>query len=97
MSNHFHIVVRVPGDPDPEVLLRDFKSYASRKLNQDWTHGKRPTWWTRSGSKRRLKAGNDIVGAVRYVENQKRPLALWIDAELKQVPINDDGRPSGKP
>jgi len=97
MSNHFHIVVRVAGDPDPEDLLRDVKSYASRKLNQDWTHGKRPTWWTRSGSKRRLKTGNDIVGAVRYVENQERPLALWINAELKQVPVNDDDRQSGEP
>ena len=30
MANHVHLVVGVPGDPDPSALLRDFKSYASR-------------------------------------------------------------------
>jgi hypothetical protein len=33
MANHFHVVVSVPGDPDPAFLLRDLKSYASRSLN----------------------------------------------------------------
>ena len=33
MANHVHLVVGVPGDPDPSALLRDFKSYASRALN----------------------------------------------------------------
>src|SRR6266446_4100069 len=32
MCNHFHVVVGVPGDPDPDDVLRDFKSYASRGL-----------------------------------------------------------------
>jgi len=27
MSNHAHILVGVPGDPDPEKVLGDFKSY----------------------------------------------------------------------
>jgi len=34
MRNHVHLLVGVPGDPDPDVLLRDFKSYGSRRLNQ---------------------------------------------------------------
>ena len=29
MRNHVHIVVGVPGDPDPEDLLRDFKVTAA--------------------------------------------------------------------
>ncbi len=33
MANHVHIVVGVLNDPDPDTILRDFKSYASRKLN----------------------------------------------------------------
>src|SRR5436309_596775 len=54
MDNHIHIVVTVPGDPPPADVLGDFKSYGSRALNRRW--GKRPngTWWTESGSKRKL-------------------------------------------
>jgi hypothetical protein len=40
MYNHVHLVVGVPGDPDSDKLLRDFKSYASRALNRRW--GKPP-------------------------------------------------------
>src|SRR5262249_8467495 len=32
MANHVHLVVGVPGDPDPAKLLHDFKSYATRAL-----------------------------------------------------------------
>src|SRR5258708_5776120 len=34
MANHAHLVVGVPGDPDPHSLVRDFKSYGSRTLNR---------------------------------------------------------------
>lgn len=34
MANHIHVVLGVPGDPDPDNLLRDLKSYGSRKLNR---------------------------------------------------------------
>src|SRR6185312_13565025 len=30
MRNHVHIVIRVEGDPAPDTLRRDFKSYGSR-------------------------------------------------------------------
>lgn len=36
MANHLHLVVGVIGDPEPETLLRDFKSYGSRALNRQW-------------------------------------------------------------
>src|SRR5262245_26730916 len=54
MANHFHMVVGVPGDPNPEDLLRDFKSYASRGLNRRWSKPASEMWWTTSGSKRKL-------------------------------------------
>ncbi len=33
MRNHVHVVVGVVGDPEPDTLLRDLKSYGSRRLN----------------------------------------------------------------
>jgi REP element-mobilizing transposase RayT len=78
MSNHVHVVVRVPGDPNPEDLLRDFKSYASRSLNKSFARPKSDTWWTESGSKRKLPTPTAVVGGVRYVKNQENPLTLWI-------------------
>ena len=35
MTNHFHLVVGAEGDPDPERILGDFKSYDSRRLVGD--------------------------------------------------------------
>jgi len=77
MFNHVHWVVTVPGDPEPSDLLRDFKSYGSRVLNRQW--GKRPngTWWTESGSKRKLKDEQAVTNSVGYVQRQPKPLVLW--------------------
>jgi len=75
MRNHIHLVVGVPGDPEPEDLLRDFKSYASRRLNQRF--GRRDRWWTQSGSKRKLPSQDAVTAAVRYVKNQEHPLIVW--------------------
>ena len=74
MPNHAHIVVGVSGDPDPATLLRDFKSYASRALNQT---SRRERWWTESGSRRKLPDEAAVLAAIRYVENQDRPLVVW--------------------
>jgi hypothetical protein len=43
MANHVHVVVGVPGDPDPDKLLADFKAYGTRRLNKGW--GRREHWW----------------------------------------------------
>ena len=75
MANHAHIVVGVPGDPDPASLLHDFKAYASRALNRRWPHTE--TWWTVSGSRRKLPDESAVTAAMRYVERQQAPLAVW--------------------
>ena len=36
MANHVHVVVGVPGDPEPEKLLGDFKAWVTRRLNASW-------------------------------------------------------------
>jgi hypothetical protein len=46
MANHIHIVTGVPGDPNPDDILGDFKSYGSRALNRRWTRPASGTWWT---------------------------------------------------
>ena len=77
MANHVHLVVGVVGDPDPERILHSFKSYASRVLNKQWQRPRNGTWWTSSGSKRKLPSERAVTGAVRYVLDQKHPLVVW--------------------
>ncbi len=79
MANHCHLVVGVVGDPEPSKVLGDFKAYASRALNRKWPKPVSGTWWTESGSKRKLKDEPAILGAVAYVRDQEFPLAIWID------------------
>jgi REP element-mobilizing transposase RayT len=81
MANHVHLVVGVPGDPAPEKLLHDFKSYASRTLNRLWSRPVNGTWWTESGSKRKLRDGSAVLAAVQYVRDQEYPLVIWVNEE----------------
>ena len=78
MSNHFHVVAD-GGDANPEWMLRDLKSYASRALNRQWGKPASGTWWTTSGSKRRLPERAAVAAAVRYVLRQEHPLVVWRD------------------
>ncbi len=79
MATHFHSVVGVPGDPDPDHLLRDFKSYASRRLNTHFPRPESGTWWTTGGSKRKLPNEAAVHAGVRYVKNQPSPLVIWVN------------------
>jgi REP element-mobilizing transposase RayT len=78
MANHFHLIVTAPAEVLSDNLLRDFKSYASRALNQKWAKPKSGTWWTASGSRRRLPDSDAVQCAIRYVLNQFRLLARWL-------------------
>jgi REP element-mobilizing transposase RayT len=77
MANHIHCVLGVMGDPKPEDLLRDLKSYGSRSLNRIWGKPKSETWWTESGSRRKLHGEGDVKMAVDYAESQEFPLLIW--------------------
>jgi REP element-mobilizing transposase RayT len=79
MRNHVHLVVGVAGDPPPDTLLRDFKSYASRALNDRF--GRHERWWTESGSKRKLPDEPSLIAGVRYVRDQQRPLVIWLNPD----------------
>jgi REP element-mobilizing transposase RayT len=91
MCNHVHIVVGVPGDPSPRKLLQAYKSYASRALTSAFGRPKSDTWWTESGSKRKLNDEEVIVAAVLYVANQPNPLVLWIAPEFRDIVAQNVG------
>jgi REP element-mobilizing transposase RayT len=76
MANHVHVLVGVPGDPDPEKLLGDFKAWATRRLNTGW--GRRDRWWTQSGSRRKKQSSQAIRDAVLYVRDQPHALVVWL-------------------
>ncbi len=77
MANHVHWVIGVPGDPDPESLLRDFKAYGSRKLNRVSKLAQPADWWAESGSKKKLPTLESVLAAVNYVIQQEYPLVIW--------------------
>jgi REP element-mobilizing transposase RayT len=85
MRNHVHLVLGVPGDPEPDVLLRDMKSYGSRRLNQSFERLPSGTWWTESGSRRKLPNKEAVQAAVKYVENQEHPLLVWVAPRWKSI------------
>jgi REP element-mobilizing transposase RayT len=90
MANHCHLVVGTPGDPDPSKLLADFKSYGSRSLNRRWPKPASGTWWTDSGSKRKLPDANAILATIKYVIEQAYPLVIWT------APIPELDLPGGR-
>ena len=78
MFNHFHVVVTVPGDPDPGKIIGDFKSWATRALSKRFGAPASGTWWTERGSKRKLNDAKAIAGATQYVlYDQPDPLVTW--------------------
>jgi REP element-mobilizing transposase RayT len=82
MADHAHLVVGVPGDPDPAALVRDLKSYASRALNRRWGKPAGGTWWAGGGgSRRKLPDAGAVRAAGEYVRRQYRPLLVWTAEE----------------
>ncbi len=77
MANHAHLVVGVPGDPQPASILGDFKSYGSRAINKQWAKPASGTWWAESGSKRKLPNEDAVLAAIKYVMEQECPLLIW--------------------
>ena len=77
MHTHLHLVVGVPGDPDPDKILGDGKAYGSRCLNQMGHSRSDGTWWTTGGSKRKLANDHSVEATVNYIRQQPNPLLIW--------------------
>ena len=86
MHNHTHVVVSVPGDPDPQAILETLKSWATRAIKKHRPLPANGTFFTAKGSKRKLPNENALLAAAIYVvKKQPNPLAvchasLWQDA-----------------
>jgi REP element-mobilizing transposase RayT len=68
-SNHVHTVVET--EAEPERIMNDFKSYASRRLNRmelDIPNRKR---WARHGSTRWLWEPQQVSAAIQYVVSEQ--------------------------
>jgi hypothetical protein len=77
MYNHTHLVVGVPGDPDPDSIRETFVSWATRALKKIGPVPASGTWWTTNGSERKLPDEQAIENAVVYVvKKQPDPLVV---------------------
>jgi REP element-mobilizing transposase RayT len=75
MFNHIHLVVEAPPEVGKNELLRDFKSYGSRRLNRKSGKPRSGTWWTDGGS---CKPIHNLPAANYYVcHRQPKPLVVW--------------------
>jgi REP element-mobilizing transposase RayT len=75
MFNHIHLVVEASPEVGKSELLRDFKSYASRRLNHEFGRRVSGTWWSDSGS---CKPVRHLAAAIFYVcHRQPHPLLVW--------------------
>jgi predicted HTH transcriptional regulator/REP element-mobilizing transposase RayT len=95
MANHVHLVVGVPGDPDPSALLRDFKSYSSRALNLWDRVSVKPRWWTEQGSKRKIADWDTLETVLRYVREQAYALEVWDAVNRDDAARGGGGGPRG--
>ena len=67
----------------PERIMNEFKSYASRALNQLTSEGPDRKRRTRHGSTRGLWKDEDVRHALRYgIDEQGEPMALFVADEL---------------
>jgi REP element-mobilizing transposase RayT len=86
MANHFHLVIQVPGDPDPRRVLADLKAYGTRALNRVFEAPLSETWWTTRGSKRKLANERAVTCAINYVlYKQSNPLVVWSREHVRLV------------
>jgi REP element-mobilizing transposase RayT len=68
-TNHVHIVV--DAEVQPERIMNDLKSYASRCLNRSGLDDPARKRWARHGSTRWLWKRESVSAAIRYVVDQQ--------------------------
>ena len=85
-STHVHLVIKA-GD-DPERVMGDMKSYASRALNRAGCEDSNRKRWTRRGSAEYLWDAGDVARAIEYVMNQPgKALASYKNTDAKYADI----------
>ena len=84
-SNHVHAIVE--SETQPERILNEFKSYASRELNRLGVDSSERKRWARHGSTRWLWKDEDVRNALQYViDEQGELMALFVANEIERHP-----------
>ncbi len=79
-TNHVHVIVEA--EVQPERILIEFKSYASRALNRLGRDGPDRRRWARHGSTRWLFQDHEFESAMQYVvESQGARMAVFVADE----------------
>ncbi len=71
LSTHVHVVVNA-SDHSPEEMMRQFKSWSTRRLRDAGNADAIARLWTRHGSTRYLWNTRAVEGATRYVSERQR-------------------------
>jgi REP element-mobilizing transposase RayT len=88
MFNHSHLLVEAAREFGKKELLRDYKSYGSRRLNERYGPRESGTWWTESGSARVVRRR---LAAHFYVcHRQPKPLLIWCAVRGRIAPSESD-------
>ncbi|MCU1234132.1 MAG: hypothetical protein JWP63_2099 [Candidatus Solibacter sp.] len=75
-TNHVHTVV--DAEAEPERVMADFKTYASRRLNRMRVDDSGRKRWARHGSTRWLWNPMNVSAAVQYVvAEQGEPMSMF--------------------
>ncbi len=86
MFNHTHVLVSVPGDPDPDSIRETLKSWATRRLKRHRPLPPNGTFWTAKGSKRKMPDEEALRSCVIYVvKKQPDPLAIYYAPEWQEL------------
>lgn len=86
MFNHTHLLVGVPGDPDPHHLLELYKSWATRAMKKRWQLPKSGRFFTAKGSVRKKEGEEAVRLSVIYVAcKQPNPLAVHAGEKWQSV------------
>jgi REP element-mobilizing transposase RayT len=79
-DQHVHTVVK--GDVEPEKIMKDFKAYSSRKLNERGFDNKDRKRWTRHGSTQYKWSLKEVKNAINYVvREQGEPMEVFESGE----------------
>jgi AICAR transformylase/IMP cyclohydrolase PurH/REP element-mobilizing transposase RayT len=91
MANHVHVLCQ--SDKDGSALLQLLKGNSSSQLNKRFTLENAPRWWTKSGSKQHIRAGDDLSAVIDYIRDQEHPLrAASIHEALATEKSGTEGR-----
>lgn len=86
MFNHTHLLVGVPGDPDPHHLRELYKSWVTRALKRRWELPKSGRFFTAKGSIRKKESEEAIRATVIYVAcKQPNPLAVHVGEQWQSI------------